>query len=58
LDKWQPGDHAIVVSPVLEDVSGNRIGRAFEVMSPGEAVLPESSRPTLVPFRVPPATNR
>jgi hypothetical protein len=57
-DSWQPGDHAIVVSPVLEDVSGNRIGRAFEVMSPGEAVPPESSRPTLVPFRVPPATNR
>ena len=49
---WQPGEHAIVVLPILEDVSGNRIGRAFEVLSPGEAVPPESSQPTSLPFRI------
>ncbi len=51
-EPWQPGEHAIVVLPILEDVSGNRIGRAFEVLSPGDAVPPESSRPTSVPFRI------
>jgi hypothetical protein len=51
-EPWQPGEHTIVVLPILEDVSGNRIGRAFEVLSPGEAVPPESSQPTSVPFRI------
>ena len=30
---------------ILEDLAGNRIGRAFEVMSKGDAVPPESSMP-------------
>jgi hypothetical protein len=38
------------VEPVLEDVAGNRIGRAFEVLSRGDAVPPESSLPVFVPF--------
>jgi len=28
---WATGEYALVVEPNLEDVSGNRIGRAFEV---------------------------
>ena len=51
-DPWTPGDHALVVLAILEDVAGNRIGRAFEVRSPGEAVPVESSQPVVLPFRV------
>lgn len=57
-DPWQPGDYALVVSPILEDVAGNRIGRAFEVRSPGGAVPPENSQPTSVSFRVTPSAER
>jgi hypothetical protein len=51
-DPWNAGDHAIVVLAILEDVAGNRIGRAFEVRSPGEAVPAESRQPVSLPFRV------
>ena len=40
------------VEPILEDVAGNRIGRAFEVLSRGDAVPAESSMPVFVPFIV------
>jgi hypothetical protein len=36
-EPWQPGDYAISVLPVLEDVSGNRIGTAFETLTPDTA---------------------
>ena len=51
-DPWQPGRYVVVVLPFLEDPAGNRIGRAFEVRSPGDAVAPEGIRPISVPFRV------
>ena len=57
-DSWRAGDYTIVVLPILEDVAGNRIGRAFEVRSPGEAVPPESGQPTSVPFLVTPSAER
>lgn len=57
-DPWQPGEHALVVLPILEDIAGNRIGRAFEVRSPGDAVPPENSQPTSVSFRVSLAAER
>ena len=28
---WSAGDYALVIEPILEDVCGNRVGRAFEV---------------------------
>ena len=49
---WQRGPYVLTVLPVLEDLAGNRIGRAFEVMSKGEAVPPESAAPVSVPFIV------
>jgi hypothetical protein len=49
---WQPGLYTVVVLPILEDLAGNRIGRAFEVRSPGEAVTPENSQPVSLPFRI------
>jgi hypothetical protein len=51
-DPWQPGVYTIVVQPILEDLAGNRIGRAFEVRSPGDAVAPEDDRPVSLPFRI------
>ncbi len=50
--EWQRGPYMLKVEPILEDVAGNRIGRAFEVLSRGDAVAAESSVPVLVPFIV------
>jgi hypothetical protein len=50
--EWERGPHVLTVLPILEDLAGNRIGRAFEVMSRDEAVPPESSAPVSVPFIV------
>jgi hypothetical protein len=50
--EWQRGPYMLKVEPILEDVAGNRIGRAFEVLSRGDAVPAESSVPVLVPFIV------
>jgi len=50
--EWQRGPYMLKVEPILEDLAGNRIGRAFEVLSRGDAVPAESSVPVLVPFIV------
>lgn len=50
--EWERGPYILTVQPILEDLAGNRIGRAFEVMSKGDAVPPESSVPVSVPFIV------
>ena len=46
---WTPGDHSLMVLPILEDPAGNRPGRAFEIISaggpePGPLQLPFSIR--------------
>ncbi len=51
-EEWQRGPYMLRVDPILEDVAGNRIGRAFEVLSRGDAVPAESAVPVLVPFIV------
>jgi hypothetical protein len=51
-DTWQAGVYTIVVQPILEDLAGNRIGRAFEVRSPGEAVPAEDNQPVSLAFRI------
>jgi len=50
--EWQRGPYILTILPILEDLAGNRIGRAFEVMSKEDAVAPESSAPVSVPFIV------
>lgn len=50
-DAWAAGDYTLVVLPVLEDPSGNRIGRAFEVVSSG-APETDERQPFRLPFRV------
>jgi len=51
-DAWQAGDYTLRVLPILEDVAGNRIGRRFEEMSPGEAVPEEGKEPIAIPFLI------
>lgn len=51
-DAWQAGEYTLVVLPILEDVAGNRIGRAFEVASPGAASPDEHSQPISLPFQI------
>ncbi len=50
--EWQRGPYTLTILPILEDLAGNRIGRAFEVRSRGDAVPPESTAPVSVPFIV------
>jgi hypothetical protein len=50
-EPWLPGDYSLVVLTILEDVSGNRIGHAFEV----EGLTKDSTgQPDVVrvPFRI------
>jgi hypothetical protein len=54
-EPWQPGAHTLVVLPFLEDLAGNRIGRAFEVLSPADAVPDEGVKPARLRFDVRPA---
>src|SRR5262249_29555981 len=50
--EWERGPYVLTVLPILEDLAGNRIGRAFEVMSKEAVVPPERSVPVSVPFIV------
>ena len=49
-EPWQIGDYSLSVLPELEDVSGNRIGHAFETLSSGRDDTHQP--PAHVPFRV------
>ena len=44
-DAWQAGDYTVEVLPILEDVAGNRIGRAFEVTSSPSGARARRERP-------------
>jgi hypothetical protein len=51
-DPWKPGAHNLVAFASLEDLAGNRIGRAFEVDQFDRTdASPEPER-TLIPFTV------
>jgi hypothetical protein len=51
-DPWPPGASTLVVLPILEDLAGNRIGRAFETLSGGDALPEHESQPIRLPFQV------
>ncbi len=48
-DPWTAGDYAVTVLPVLEDPSGNRIGQAFETLTPDED---NAAKPARLPFTI------
>jgi hypothetical protein len=51
-ENWRSGDYQVVVPTVLEDCSGNRIGRAFEVdeFPPVQKTIKQEA--VSLPFRV------
>ena len=51
-DPWKPGAHNIVAFAMLEDLAGNRIGRAFEVDRFDRADRSAEPEKTLIPFTV------
>jgi hypothetical protein len=48
-DAWQAGAYEVSVQPVLEDPSGNRIGHAFETVSPDDDT---QAPPVRLPFTI------
>ena len=48
-DTWSAGDFAVSVLRVLEDPAGNRIGHAFETLSPDDDT---QAPPTRLPFTI------
>jgi hypothetical protein len=57
-EAWTPGRYELIVLPILEDLAGNRIGRAFEVDGFAPVAAPQQdSRPLSLPFIIPAGTN-
>jgi len=51
-EPWRPGDYRVIIDTALEDLAGNRIGRAFDVDT-FERVTRKVERTTIsLPFRV------
>jgi len=54
-EPWRRGDYAVIALGILEDLAGNRIGRAFEVVSQDDRGGDDAAV-TAVPFSLlPPA---
>jgi hypothetical protein len=51
---WAPGEYTLVVSPTLEDVAGNRIGRPFELAIASDAPVGGHAKAAVLLFRVSP----
>ena len=49
---WQAGEYRLLAASILEDVSGNRIGRPFEVGDAGSENANVDPTPAALPFRV------
>jgi hypothetical protein len=54
-EPWSPGDYTLIALGILEDLAGNRIGRAFEVIGKDDTGEDDAAI-TAVPFSLlPPA---
>ena len=51
-EQWQPGDYRLLVSSILEDVAGNRIGRPFEAKGPADGKPATEAKSAVLTFRV------
>ncbi len=49
---WRAGRHELLVLSILEDPSGNRLGRAFEVMAPEAEEEPPPPEQFTLPFTI------
>jgi hypothetical protein len=54
VEPWKPGNYNIVAFAMLEDLAGNRIGRAFEVDQFDRSDKSPEPEKTLIPFSVKP----
>jgi hypothetical protein len=52
VEAWQGGDYFLQAMTILEDMAGNRIGRAFEVDEFSRADESVEQETVAVPFRV------
>lgn len=50
---WRAGEYHLRAAAILEDVAGNRIGKAFEVDAEASS-RGAQARPAAIPFRIPP----
>jgi hypothetical protein len=50
--RWQAGDYRLLVSSILEDVAGNRIGRPFEVKGLTDGHPATEAKSAVLTFRV------
>jgi hypothetical protein len=50
--QWRPGDYRLVVSSILEDVAGNRIGRPFEAKALADGAMATDAKSAVLAFRV------
>ena len=48
-DTWTAGEYIVSVLPVLEDPAGNRIGQAFETLTPDDD---NAAKPARLPFTI------
>jgi hypothetical protein len=55
-EPWAPGVYQLVALAFLEDLAGNRIGRAFEVDNFERTDITSEPERTVVPFKVPAGT--
>jgi hypothetical protein len=51
-DRWRRGDYSLAALTILEDMAGNRIGRAFEVDEFSRADESAEQENVAIPFRV------
>ena len=55
-DPWDPGEYELLILSVLEDLAGNRIGRAFELAPVEQTGRPAEPERYVLTFRVPSGT--
>jgi len=56
-EPWPGGAYQLVVLSILEDLAGNRIGRAFEVDQFDEVDRTNEPEVTRIPFRIAPTSR-
>jgi hypothetical protein len=49
---WPAGDYAIVIDPILEDLAGNSVGRAFETQAREIVDDGTSAEAVMLPFKI------
>jgi hypothetical protein len=51
-DPWKPSEYRLTVNTTLEDLAGNRVGRAFDVDKFEEVTTQIQTETVSIPFRI------